>query len=211
MSQNANEETCEEPFIDEIRAFEKQDARAFPPRGAVLFIGSSSIALWKHAQRDFPFINLIRRGFGGSQIEDSVRYADRIVIPYAPRLVVFYAGDNDLAHGKTPEDVLADFTAFEEHVHEKLPSTRIAFVSIKYSPSRWHLLNEITRANELIKAHCHARAYLSFADIAPVTLNERGEPKRELFIEDELHPSRAGYQAWTSVLAPFIKDQLAQF
>lgn len=203
MSQTPEETT---PFIEEIRAFEKQDAHAFPPRDGVLFIGSSSIALWKHAQRDFPFAEIIRRGFGGSQIEDSIRYAPRIVVPYAPRLVLFYAGDNDLASGKTPERVLADFQAFEELVHAHLPSTQLAFVSIKYSPSRWSLKNQIAQANELVKAHCEARAYLSFVDIAPVTLNEDGTPKRKLFIEDGLHPSLAGYAAWTTVLAPFIKN-----
>lgn len=190
----------------EIRAFERQDAREAPPRDGVVFIGSSSIALWQDAQRDFPFIPLIRRGFGGSIIEESTHYADRIVIPYAPRLVVFYAGDNDLAHGKTSDEVFADFKAFTEKVWGSLPTTKIAFVSIKFSPCRWHLKDEITRANKLIREYTETDKRLFFVDLSPVLLNEDGEPRKELYVEDMLHPNREGYKAWTSILAPFLRQ-----
>ncbi len=121
----------------EIRAFEKAALTSPPPSGAILFIGSSSTRLWKTLAQDFPDHKVINRGFGGSQIADSVNYADRIVIPCKPRLIVLQAGGNDIAAGKSPERVLSDFKAFVEKVRARLPETRIAFLSIHPAPVRW--------------------------------------------------------------------------
>src|SRR5258707_13063020 len=114
-----------------MQQFEKSDQDNPPPRGAVLFVGSSSIRMWKNLAEDFPGIRAINRGFGGSEIADSTFYVDRIVTPYLPRMIVFYAGDNDLSDGKSPQKLLDDYKAFVSRVRIRLPSTRIAFISIK--------------------------------------------------------------------------------
>ena len=98
----------EPPFGPEIRAFEEADRINRPKPGGVLFVGSSSIRLWPDLKADFPGVNVIQRGFGGSQIDQVVYYAPRIVLPYKPSVIVLYAGDNDLAAGRTPEQILAD-------------------------------------------------------------------------------------------------------
>ena len=127
------------PFEQEIKAFEQSDAKNPPPKNAVLFIGSSSIRLWKTLADDFPDLKVINRGFGGSQIEHSNRYFDKIVAPYRPKLIVFYAGGNDVAAGKGPQRVLADFKTFVEKVRTSLPGTRVLFISIRPSVARRHL------------------------------------------------------------------------
>jgi lysophospholipase L1-like esterase len=195
------------PFFEQIRTFMESDAREFPASGGVVFVGSSSIKLWESAPDDFPFVNLIQRGFGGSTIPQSTLYADRIVIPYQPRLVVMYAGDNDLAHGASPEQVRDDFEVFVATVHQALPETLLAFASIKFSPSRWHLKSEIARANALIREFCEAAPRVHFVDLTGTMLDKNGEPRPELFM-DGLHPNRAGYRAWTGVLAPAIQKLL---
>ena len=197
----------EGPFFDQIRAFMEADQHQFPAPGGVVFVGSSSITRWQSAQSDFPFIDLIRRGFGGSQLEQSTLYADRIVIPYKPRLIVMYAGDNDLAHGESPEEVFADFQKFVQTVHAELPETMIAFASIKFSPSRWHLKEEIARANNLIREYCEVTPNTHFIDMSQTLMGENGEPRPELF-GDGLHPNRAGYREWIKVLAPAIRNLL---
>src|SRR5688500_11038891 len=122
-----------------IDKFPQADTTNPPPRDAVVFIGSSSIVKWTSLEQDFPGVKVVNRGFGGSQLEDSVFYVDRIVIPYRPRTVVLYAGDNDLNSGKTPETVHADFKKFAKRIHAKLPATRIVYIAIKPSPSRWKI------------------------------------------------------------------------
>eukprot|EP01031_Cornospumella_fuschlensis_P005759 gene5759-7150_t len=125
-----------EKWAAEIEKYTQADTLKAPAQGSVVFIGSSSIRKWTSLVTDFPGVTLLNRGFGGSELPDSVFYADRIVIPYAPRLVVVYAGENDLQAGKSAESVLAAFQAFHAKVHAALPKTKIIFLAIKESPSR---------------------------------------------------------------------------
>ncbi|HEX6622180.1 MAG TPA: GDSL-type esterase/lipase family protein, partial [Pyrinomonadaceae bacterium] len=146
-SAQSNKVERQRRFEPEIKRFEEADKQQPPAEGAVLFIGSSSIRLWKSLAEDFPSVKVVNRGFGGSHIEDSVDFADRIIFRHKPRLIVMYAGDNDIESGKSPAVVLADFEKFVAAVHRKLPRTRIAFISIKPSPARWHLVDKAREAN----------------------------------------------------------------
>jgi lysophospholipase L1-like esterase len=189
----------------EIKKFEESDRQNPPPKSAVLFLGSSSIRLWQSLAEDFRGIEVINRGFGGSQIVDSILYVNRIVIPYQPKIVVLYAGDNDLASGKTPWQVLKDFKKFVSLVHLKLPETKIAFISIKPSPARASLLQSMKEANGLIKDYTLRDKKLSYIDVFTPMLAQDGKPRSELFIEDRLHMNRDGYELWKSVIAPYIR------
>jgi len=171
----------------------------------VLFIGSSSITLWKSLAEDFPSVKVINRGFGGSQIEDSVDFADRTVFRYGPRLIVFYAVDNDIESGKSPAVVLEDFKRFVALVHQKLPRARIAFISIKPSPARWHLGDKVREANRLIKDFTETDRRLGYIDVFTPMLGKDGKPRAELFVEDRLHMNEAGYTLWRFIIAPYIK------
>ena len=193
------------PFEDEIRGFEAADRKA-PPRHrpAVVFIGSSSIRMWQTLEKDFPRHRVLNRGFGGSQIADSVRYADRILLPHKPALVVMYAGSNDINDGKTPATVAADFQAFTAKVWSQLPGTQIAFISIAPNPARFAQVERVREANRLIAAACAADQRLRFVDVFPLMLGEDGRPRRELFIDDGLHMNRKGYELWIPVVSPLL-------
>lgn len=208
MSPDNDADAIESPFEAEIRAFEAADAVQMPAPGGIVFVGSSSFTLWETMRQDLAPFPVIPRGFGGSQLVDSVRYCERIVTPYQPRAVVLYAGDNDLADGKTPERIAADFEAFVAIVHRALPETKIAFLSIKPSPSRRHLLGEQRRANHLIADLAARDERLFFLDVFPHMLDERGEPRAELFGDDDLHLNRRGYLLWTELLRPHLAGLL---
>lgn len=196
-----------EKWTAAIDKFTQADATNPPPRRAVVFVGSSSIVKWTSLEQDFAGTKVINRGFGGSELADSVFYADRIVIPYSPRIVVLYAGENDLNAGKSPESVLADFKAFVAKIHAALPGTKIVNIAIKPSPSRWKLKDKFAATNALIAAECAKdKPRLVFADIYPAMLDANGQPRPELFVEDMLHMNPAGYAIWTPVVAPLIKD-----
>jgi len=189
----------------EIDRLTSADATHPPPSGAVLFVGSSSIKFWTTLAADFPGVPTINRGFGGSELADSVYYANRIVLPYRPRLVVLYAGDNDLWAGKTPETVLADFQAFRTKVHAALPPTRVIFLAIKECPSRATVRDAVRRANRLIAADCAAHPGCEFVDVDTPLLGPGGAFRPELYRADQLHLSPAGYAIWTRVLAPHLQ------
>jgi lysophospholipase L1-like esterase len=194
---------------DEIRQFERADRRHPPPKGAVLFVGSSSIRLWQTLQQDFPGQQVINRGFGGSELGDVVYFADRIVLPYKPRIIVLYAGDNDLAAGKSPDHVFADYKRLVSLVRHRLPETRIAFIAIKPSLARWNLINEIRRTNALVQGYVRADsshdARLQYVDVFTPMLGPDGTPRKELFVDDGLHMNTRGYALWKETLDPFLK------
>ncbi|MDQ3667621.1 MAG: SGNH/GDSL hydrolase family protein [Acidobacteriota bacterium] len=192
-------------FEPAIKTFEEADKNKPPAKGAVLFIGSSSITLWKSLRGDFPRARVINRGFGGSHIEDSIDFANRIVFRAKPRLIVFYAGDNDIESGKSPAVVLEDFKKFVAVVHQKLPRTRIAFISIKPSPARWHLADKVKEANLLIKGFTETDRRLDYIDVFSPMLGKDGNPRAELFVEDRLHMNEAGYTLWRSIVAPYVR------
>lgn len=188
----------------DIKKFEEADRQNPPAKSAVVFVGSSSIRMWKDLAEDFSDTKVINRGFGGSQLADSTYYADRIVIPYQPRMVVLYAGDNDLAAGKTPQQVFEDYKAFVSRVREKLPNAKIAFISIKPSLARVKLMEQMRATNELIRGYAAAGKNLVFIDVFPPMLNQAGQPRPELFIQDGLHMNREGYDIWRKVVAPYL-------
>lgn len=189
----------------EIRKFEEADAKRMPGPGGVVFVGSSSIRGWDIA-RSFADLGVpaIRRGFGGSQLSDSVYYADRIVTKYRPRVVVLYAGDNDLAAGKSPGQVLADYKAFVAKVRAAQPGVRIVYIGIKPSIARWKLIDKIREANRLISEEIGKDPSLVFVDVEADMLGLDGRPRRELFGRDGLHMSPFGYQLWTAKVRPHL-------
>jgi lysophospholipase L1-like esterase len=196
-----------ERFADEIAAFEASDQRNPPPQNAVLFVGSSSIRLWTTVQKDFPELPVINRGFGGSVIADSVHYAPRIVIPYHPRLIVFYAGTNDIAGGESPEGVLKDFQDFVTEVRASLPKTRIAFISINPSVARWAQEDKMLAANRLISDYIKKSgrgSRLYYLDTHAKLLSADGKPRPEILRADGLHLNDKGYALWLECLRPQI-------
>ncbi len=187
----------------EIAAFEAEDARVRRRPGATVFVGSSSIRLWDLG-KSFPDRLTINRGFGGSQIIDSVHFAHRIVTPYSPPVVVFYAGDNDIASGKSPEQVAADYEAFVAAVRAKLPETKIVYIGIKPSIARWKLVDKVRAANKLIQTATEKDEHQVFVDVDAPMIGEDGTPRKELFRDDGLHLSAAGYEVWNELVAPHL-------
>jgi len=191
----------------EIDALTHADATHPPAPGGIVFVGSSSIRLWATLAEDFPGLPVIRRGFGGSELADSVFYADRIVLAYRPRTIVLYAGENDISAGKAPEAVAADFEAFRAKVFAALPRVRLIYLAMKPSPSRWAIHEKLARGNALIAAACARDPRCTFVDVWPAMLDTAGQPRHELFREDRLHMNHDGYLIWARLLAPLLAEK----
>lgn len=195
------------PFAKEINAFTASDATSPPPRGAILFIGSSSIRLWKTLKQDFPDLTVINRGFGGSQIIDSVNYADRIVFPYKPRHIVMYAGGNDINARKSPQQVFADFKTFVAQVHAELPRAKISYISIAPNPARWSQIGEVREANRLIGEFTRTDRRLAFIDTFSHMLGADGRPLPDIYVDDHLHMNPKGYLIWKEIVGRHLRQQ----
>lgn len=186
---------------DAVRAFEASDLAAPPPADALLCIGSSSMRMWHETiEADLAPLAVIPRGFGGSTMYDVLHFAGRIVLPYRPRAVLLYEGDNDIDSGVPPQRVAAVFAEFVSQVHAQLPQTRIHVLSIKPSPARWSKWPQMQAANALLQAACAGDSTLAYVDVATPMLGPDGRPRSDLFLADQLHLSARGYALWTEVV-----------
>jgi len=184
-----------------ISKFEAADKEQEPASNGVLFLGSSSIRMWKTVAEDFPKHQVINRGFGGSTLPDCIHFFDRLVLPYKPSTIVFYEGDNDIGRGDTARTVYEHFKTFAAMVKEQLPGTRLIFIAIKPSIKRWDQAPEMKKANRMIQHYVWLNNDLGFADIWDSMLGEDGKPRPELFLEDGLHMTPKGYEIWTRIVA----------
>jgi lysophospholipase L1-like esterase len=196
-------------FESDIQRFEEADRTAPPAPGAIVFVGSSSIRLWRSLEEDMAPLRVVNRGFGGSQLSHVIHNASRIIVPYAPRAVVIYAGDNDLASstGKDADRVVADYRALVSQLRGALPDVEIYYLSIKPSKLRWDRWPEMSRANEAIAALCDSDARLHFVDVSTPLLGSDGRPRNDVFIFDGLHLNAKGYAAWAAVVAPLLRSR----
>jgi lysophospholipase L1-like esterase len=192
-----------ERWIKALAEFDAADRATPPPLGDVLFLGSSTIVSWD-TSRAFPGVRTINRGVWSSSLADAVQRIDRLVLPYAPRLIVLYAGDNDINGGATSEQVAVEFERFVFGVQAKLPQTRIVFIGLKPSIQRWSQIYRMRLANTLIREFCEHDDRLAFLDVDGVMLGWDEKPRKDLFVEDGLHLSAQGYQLWNTLLRPFL-------
>ena len=189
-----------------IRDFEEQDKTHPPKPGGIVFAGSSSFRFWDTLVSDMKPLEVIDRGFGGSEFSDLDRYANRIVVAYRPRAVVVYEGDNDLAEGssKTPEMVAADFRNFVQIVHGALPDTWIYILSIKPSKLRWKQWPQMKAANKMMQDYAATQERVQYIDIATSMFDANGNLPGDLFKADGLHPTAKLYAMWTSIIKPIL-------
>ncbi len=197
---------AEDPTIweDVIAAFEAEDEAEAPPEDALLFVGSSSIRLWDTLKEDMAPMPVIRRGFGGAKLGDCIHYVDRIVTPYTPKALVVFCGTNDIAgdNPKSAETVFEMYKEFVGKVHADLPGLPIYFIAISPTKSRWVHRDIVANTNELVKTYSEQHETLHYIDTASALLDENGESREELFIDDKLHLNADGYAVWTSIIRP---------
>jgi len=194
------------PFWNDIQKFKKQDSISFPPKNAILFIGSSSFTKWTDVQNYFPGYTIINRGFGGSTLLDLIRYENDIIFPYQPNQIIIYCGENDLASSDSITSLMVEdrLMILYSHIRNRLGNVPVTFISIKPSPSRRHLMEKMRTTNGFIKAYLSTQKNTGFIDVHSKMLNDTGQPIPEIFLNDSLHMNAKGYTIWQKAIQPFL-------
>lgn len=187
-----------------IAHFDSLDAAATPETGGVLFLGSSSFTIWKDVNDYFPGKHIINRGFGGSQTSDILYFKERLILPYNPSHIVVYIGENDVAAGESPESVRDEWEQLISWTRKHVPGVRFSFLSIKPSPSRWALKDNMERANRLLAKFASENEDVDYINIWDAMLDDRGVPRRDIYLGDSLHMNKRGYQIWQKAIAPYL-------
>lgn len=193
------------PFYQEINNYKKQDSVYKQLQKPVLFVGSSSLRMWKDLEKTFKPYHAINRGFGGSTLVDAIYYAEDIIYPYQPKQIFIYSGENDIASGASAEITLDRFKILFQLIRKKMPQVPIIFISIKPSISRENLMPQFIKANQLIHNFLKNQPATDYVDVFQVMLNENGKPMNDIFLADKLHMNQKGYDIWIKALKPYLE------
>lgn len=193
-------------FDEAIAAFKKEDQEQGIRRGEILFVGSSSIRFWLTLKEDMEGLAVLNRGFGGSTLPEVLHYADQIIFPYEPEIIVLYCGENDISEGRTPQQAFDTFQELTNEITEKLPNTKLFYLCMKPSIARWEMWNQMDEANKLFADYIAGQPNMEYIDVSVPMLNEKGMPKKDIFVEDMLHMNEKGYAAWTSLIKPILME-----
>jgi lysophospholipase L1-like esterase len=191
-------------FEQKVAEYAAADRATPPPQGAILFAGDSQFYRWKSIHEDLAGYTLINRGIDSFQFRDLIHYVDRLVTPYAPRLIVMHVGGNDVHNGRTPAQVLEDFRTFVKLVHAKLPAVSIVYSSITPGPGRWDEAPQRRETNRVIREYVATQPDLGFIDLWDAMLTPDGKPRDDIWVEDRVHPNHAGYLIRVQLTRPFL-------
>ena len=191
---------AQNPFEKEILAYEKQDSLSMPAKGQILFIGSSSFRLWKSFEADMKGLPAsFNRGFGGSTLADALYYFDRMVVKYQPKWVIMYEGDNDLAKGKLPQQIAAEYDEFKARLKKQVPGAKLVYVAARPSLARVALVEKQKELNALIKAKGDY-----FIDMHSPFYLADGTLMQDIFVADKLHLNEKGYVIFAKQIQDFM-------
>jgi lysophospholipase L1-like esterase len=196
-------------FAEAIEAYEKADRESPPPSRSILFVGSSIFRLWKGLKEQMAPLPVFNRAFGGSQTHEILAYMDRIVLPYKPRIIVYYCGSNDINANVTPVQIAGNFREFVERVRKELPETRVFFVSINKAPQKMDRWAQVDEANGLVREYCAKGRGLGYIDVNPALFDSKGEPRMELYLPDRLHFLDPAYDEFTKIVKPVLTSAWA--
>ncbi|MES2179925.1 MAG: GDSL-type esterase/lipase family protein [Gemmatimonadota bacterium] len=191
-------------FEKNVADYEAADRREAPPRGAILLIGDSQFFRWSTLHEDLPEYTIVNRGVDAMQVSDVLHFADRLVVPYAPRMIVLHAGGNDVHNGRSPDTILADFKSFVAKARARFPNVPIAYSGITPGPGRWDEAVPRKATNALIKAYVQTQRGLFFIDLWDALLTADGKPREDLWVEDRVHPNHAGYLIRAKLMRPIL-------
>jgi hypothetical protein len=193
-------------FADQIKEYLDGDTLHPPPAGGILFIGSSIFRRWTDLGSHMAPLPAFNRAFGGSRTDEVLYYMDRIVLPCKPKIIVYYCGSNDVNAGVAAEVIFANFKKFTEGVDDKLPGTRIFFVSIIRAPQKKDRWNLVDQANSMVQAFCANSKRVAYIDINPAVFDNNGNPLTNLYLDDMLHYRPDAYLEFTRIIKPILES-----
>ena len=194
----------ESPYDQEFRTFAEADRAQPPAPGGVLLVGSSIFRQWTNVVEMMAPLPVLNRAFGGSRTGDQLERFEQVVPPYAPKVIVYYCGSNDLKAGDLPDAIFERFKEFSRRVRRALPETRLVFVSSTRSPDRVARWDHVTRYNTLAREYCAAVPHHTFIDINPALFDRDGKPRLELYQNDKLHFQPSAYVEFTAIIKPVV-------
>lgn len=193
-------------YQNEIQKFLDKDKMSPPKKQGIVFVGSSTFRLWKTLEADMAPLPVLNRGFGGSRTWEVTHYMDSIVLPYQPKVVVYFCGTNDAGAKHSGESIYLRFREFSTKLRQRLPNTHLIYLAMTLAPAREKYWVEMREGNRLIEQYCNASRNRTFVNSNPALHDAAGRPRIEFFVDDDLHLNSEGYRTLTGVLRPVVEQ-----
>jgi lysophospholipase L1-like esterase len=187
-----------EKWEKEIKKIEARDAEEQDPDDAILFIGSSSIRRWDQIDSDMAPYRAIQRGYGGAKYSDLAIYAERLIQPHQYRALVIFVG-NDVSgkpDDRTPSEVeaLVRYVVGVSKAHQ--PTAPVLLIEVTPTQKRFAVWGKIREINAVLREVALSTPHTYFIATADRFLDPTGNPRNELFVDDQLHLNEVGYDRW---------------
>jgi lysophospholipase L1-like esterase len=189
-----------------VASYEAKDQESPPADGGIMCIGSSTFTRWKTLTEDLAPLPVYNRAFGGSRTGDQLARFAQVVPPYAPKVIVYYCGSNDLKSGDEPAAIFDRFRQFSERVRRTLPNTHLIYVTATRSPDRVARWGRVDHYNGLVRSLCESTPRHTFIDINPALVDTNGAPRLDLYRSDKLHFHPQAYVEFARVIRPVLED-----
>ena len=196
---------------DEIKKLEVLDKKETYSNQAVLFIGSSSIRLWKSIEEDLDTYEPIKRGYGGAHYYDIIHFTNRLVSPHKVKAIAIFVA-NDIT-GKenginnqtvnrdlSPKEVLRLVKFVTKEIRKSNEKVPIFFIETTPTSKRWKVWDKISKANDLIENYTSKYENLYYINTRSFYIGSDGMPNDSLFVKDKLHLNREGYKLWGKII-----------
>jgi lysophospholipase L1-like esterase len=179
---------------------------ASPERGGIVFTGSSIFRFWTHLTDQMAPLPVLNRAIAGAVTQDMLGRIGQLVLPYQPRIVVYYCGSNDISGGEDADPIVERTKRFIQMLHEKSPNTFFYYTSIQKAPekrARWDVVEAVNREMERISRQTINVGYI---DLNPVLFDSRKNLREDLFLPDGLHfrPDSTAYPEFSQIVKPIL-------
>lgn len=200
-------------FDDQIEQLKKTIAFSTPEKYGILLYGSSTMGNWREndmCYKQLAPLPVNNTGFGGSTAEDALYYYHQLVVPYAPKVMAYYEGANDLINGYTSEFVIEMTHRLFEWCRQDFPGIRFLILPIKLSPALDHIREEGERCNNMFEAYAAEHNDTSVVDVNSFMYDTCGNHRLEIYVEDQLHHNEAGYAELAALMKPQLEELFEQ-
>jgi len=192
-------------FKSQIEELVQKEYQFEAGKKLALFTGSSSVRMWNDVPDYFPESNVINNGFGGSHFSDLIYYYEKLIPKFKPDYLFIYEGDNDIASSKKPGGILKEAKLLVDRIQQDLPETKVVLISPKPSVARWHLRKNYEKLNKKLERLANKTDNLEYADVWNAMLDENGQVFTDVFLDDNLHMNKKGYDIWGEVIGEFLE------
>jgi lysophospholipase L1-like esterase len=182
----------------------RAQSTATPQHGGIVFVGSSIFQFWNKLGERMAPLPVLNRALAGTVTQDWLNRVGQVAA-YQPRIVVFYAGSNDISAGDHAGPIIKRTQQFVNALHAKSPDAFFYYTSINKAPEkrdRWDVVDAVNR--EMQEFSGKNPNHVGYIELNTVLFDAQGKVRENLFLPDGLHFRPPAYEEFARIVKPIL-------